>query len=267
MKKLLLILLTPIILLISCGKANITPNTLEEIIVGTEWCLNNENEDGFLLDEDGKLYITGKCQPNTPIGNWVIDGDLIKYQFMNSTQEITIVWGEVTEYSESQIKLLNYSDSLLTITEVYILDTNDIYGCMDVSALNYNPAAECNDYSLCDFDFIENVYVNEIIDLSLPENSNIINNGSHIFIEGGIEGIIIYHSIGNEYKVYDRNCSYEPSLNCASIDSVNSGIAYCGCCPSAFSIFSSGEAINAPALLPLKQYNWSLENSIMRIFN
>ena len=116
-------------------------------------------------------------------------------------------------------------------------------------------------------DFIENVYVNEIIDLSLPQNSNIINNGSHIFIEGGIEGIIIYHSIGNEYKVYDRNCSYEPSLNCASIDSVNSGIAFCGCCPSAFSIFSSGEAINAPALLPLKQYNWSLENSIMRIYN
>jgi len=116
-------------------------------------------------------------------------------------------------------------------------------------------------------DFIENVYVNEIIDLSLPQNSNIINNGSHIFIEGGVEGIIIYHSFGNEYKVYDRNCSYEPSLNCASIDSVNSGIAFCGCCPSAFSIFSSGEAINAPALLPLKQYHWSLENSIMRIYN
>ena len=121
----------------------------------------------------------------------------------------------------------------------------------------------CNDES----DFIENVYVNEFIDLSLPQYSEIIQNGSSIFIDGGIEGIIIYHSIGQEYKVYDRNCSYEPSLNCSSIDSVNSGIAYCGCCPSAFSIFNSGEAINAPALLPLKQYNWSLNNSTIRIFN
>ena len=83
----------------------------------------------------------------------------------------------------------------------------------------------CNDKS----DFIENVNVNEFIDLSLPKYSEIIQNGSSIFIDGGVEGIIIYHSIGDEYRVYDRNCSYEPSLNCAAIDSVNSGIAYCGC--------------------------------------
>jgi len=152
MKKLLyLLLLTPIIYLASCSKSNVTPQSqsLEDVIVGTEWCLSNANEDGFLLAEDGKFYLTEKCQSNTPIGNWVIDGDLIKYQFTDSTQEITIVWGEVTEYSESQIKLLDYSDSLITITEVYILDTADIYGCMDNTAANYNPAAECSDQASC----------------------------------------------------------------------------------------------------------------------
>tara|TARA_R110002074_G_scaffold145876_1_gene295075 strand:- start:549 stop:1616 length:1068 start_codon:yes stop_codon:yes gene_type:complete len=150
MKKLLyLLLLTPIIYLTSCSKSGVTPQSqsLEDVIVGTEWCLSNANEDGFLLAEDGKFYLTEKCQSNTPIGNWVIDGDLIKYQFTDNTQEITILWGEVIEYSESQIKLLDYSDSLVTITDIYILDPTDIYGCMDVAAPNYNPAAECDDGS------------------------------------------------------------------------------------------------------------------------
>ncbi len=116
-------------------------------------------------------------------------------------------------------------------------------------------------------DYIQNVYVNEFIDLSLPEYDEIKISGNSIFVNGGVEGIIIYHGVGDEYKAYDRNCSYQPSLSCAVIDSVSSGIAYCGCCPSAFLINSNGEAINAPALLPLKSYNLSLENNILRVFN
>ena len=116
-------------------------------------------------------------------------------------------------------------------------------------------------------EYIQNVYVDIDIDLNLPEYSELSINGNAIFIEGGVEGIIIYHGIGDEYKVYDRNCSYEPSLNCSIIDSVNSGIAYCGCCTSVFLISNSGEPINAPALLALKSYNWSLHNNMLRIFN
>lgn len=115
-------------------------------------------------------------------------------------------------------------------------------------------------------DFIQNVYVNETIYLN--NHSELLIPGNSIFVKGGVEGIIIYHEIGESYKVYDRNCSYEPSLACSRIDSVNSGIAFCGCCPSIFDINNSGEPINAPALLPLKQYNWSLDqNNTMRIFN
>ena len=53
----------------------------------------------------------------------------------------------------------------------------------------------------------------------------------------------------------------------AAIDSINSGIGYCNCCNSAFLINSAGEAINSPAILPLKTYNWSLNGNILRIFN
>ena len=117
-------------------------------------------------------------------------------------------------------------------------------------------------------DYIQEIYVNEFIDLSLPIYSDITTPGNSIFIEGGVEGIIIYRGFGQDYKVYDRNCSYEPSLTCSYIDSVNSGIAYCGCCTSAFLISNTGEPINAPALLPLKEYTWSLNSSnILHIFN
>jgi len=116
-------------------------------------------------------------------------------------------------------------------------------------------------------DYIQDVYVNEFIDLTLPEYDELKTSGNSIFVDGGVEGIIIYHGVGDEYKAYDRNCSYQPSLSCAVIDSVSSGIAYCGCCPSAFLINNNGEAINAPSLLPLKSYNSSLENNILRVFN
>ena len=117
-------------------------------------------------------------------------------------------------------------------------------------------------------DYIQEVYVNKYVNLNLPEYSDIAISGSTIFIEGGVDGIIIYHGVGNDYKVYDRNCSYQPSLSCSVIDSVNSGIAFCGCCTSAFLISNTGESINAPALLSLKTYNWSLEdNNVIHIFN
>ena len=123
--------------------------------------------------------------------------------------------------------------------------------------------ASCNSKD----DYIKEVSVNILIDLNLPEYSDLQVSGKSIFIEGGVEGIIIYHGVGDDYEVYDRNCSYEPSLACSVIDSVNSGIAYCGCCTSAFLLGQDGVAANSPALLPLKEYYWAWEGSLMRISN
>lgn len=121
----------------------------------------------------------------------------------------------------------------------------------------------CNDNNC----YIQDVYVNKVIDLNLPIYSKISTEGSSMFIDGGVEGIIIFHAVGGNYKIYDRNCSYEPCLPCSQIDSIESGIAYCGCCPSVFDINNEGNPINAPALLPLKPYSYNLENNILRIFN
>lgn len=122
-------------------------------------------------------------------------------------------------------------------------------------------------------DYIRDVYVDVYLDLNLPEYSDLQVSGNSIFdvpklIEAGVEGIIIYHAVGDEYKVYDRNCSYEPSLACSFIDSVSSAVAYCGCCSSAFLLSQDGTAANSPALLPLKQYRYTLlEGNQMHIYN
>ena len=116
-------------------------------------------------------------------------------------------------------------------------------------------------------EYIQNVYVDIEIDLSLPEFSILNTVGNSMFLGGGNKGIIIYSFSNYEYKIYDRNCSYEPSLSCSYIDSINSTIAFCGCCSSAFLLDQDGSAANSPAILPLKQYNYSLNNTILYIYN
>tara|TARA_B100000287_G_C20523896_1_gene738101 strand:+ start:150 stop:566 length:417 start_codon:yes stop_codon:yes gene_type:complete len=116
--------------------------------------------------------------------------------------------------------------------------------------------------------YIPDVYVNIEINLNLPEYSELNTIGNSIFIEGGNAGIIIYHFAENTYKIYDRTCSWEPLLECSFIDSLNSTIAYCNCCTSAFLLDQEGNAINSPALLPLKQYRYSIQaNHVLHIFN
>jgi hypothetical protein len=95
-------------------------------------------------------------------------------------------------------------------------------------------------------EYIQNVYVDIEIDLSLPEFSTLNTVGNSMFLEGGNKGIIIYSFSNYEYKIYDRNCSYEPSLSCSYIDSINSTIAFCGCCSSAFLLDQNGSAANSP---------------------
>ena len=133
-----------------------------------------------------------------------------------------------------------------------------------LSVLFYTLIASCSSKE----NYIKNVYVNCEIDINLPQYSDLNIAGNSIFINNhGNKGLIIYHFSTNEYRVYDRNCSYQPRLTCARIDSINSTIAYCGCCDSAFLLDQNGEAINSPAILPLKQYNWALNGSILHIVN
>lgn len=116
-------------------------------------------------------------------------------------------------------------------------------------------------------DYIRDVYVNIEIPINQPEYSDLDAIGNTIFITGGVKGILIYHSNVNDYRAFDRNCSYEPSSDCAYIDSVSSTIASCSCCTSMFLIDQDGISANGPALLPLKEYQTILSGGILKIKN
>tara|TARA_B100001029_G_C15002641_1_gene419098 strand:+ start:693 stop:1106 length:414 start_codon:yes stop_codon:yes gene_type:complete len=116
-------------------------------------------------------------------------------------------------------------------------------------------------------DYIQDVYVNIEIPINQPEYSGLDAIGNSIFITGGLKGIIIYHANVNDYRAFDRNCSFEPSTECAYIDSINSTIASCNCCSSKFLIDQNGITANGPALLPLKEYYTSFSGGILKIRN
>ena len=116
-------------------------------------------------------------------------------------------------------------------------------------------------------DYIRDVYVNIEVPLNQPEYSDLDAIGNSIFISGGVKGIIIYHLNVNDYRAFDRNCTFEPSTECAYIDSINSTIASCSCCESKYLIDQDGVTANGPALLPLKQYYTSFSGGILKIKN
>jgi hypothetical protein len=115
--------------------------------------------------------------------------------------------------------------------------------------------------------YIREVYVNIEVPINQPEYSGLNAIGNTIFITGGVKGILIYHSNVNDYRAFDRNCSFEPSSDCAYIDSVNSIVASCACCTSKFLIDQDGITANGPALLPLKEYYTSFSGGILKIQN
>jgi hypothetical protein len=116
-------------------------------------------------------------------------------------------------------------------------------------------------------DYIQNVMVDIDLNLTLPEFSDLQTVGNYVFITGGVKGIIVYHQGFDSYKTYDRNCSYQPSLTCAKIDSVNASIAICSCCSSMFLLGQNGQTIDGSALLPLKQYQNNLSGDFLYIYN
>ena len=116
-------------------------------------------------------------------------------------------------------------------------------------------------------DYIPNVVVDIDLNLTLPEFSDLQTVGNYVFITGGVKGIIVYRQGFDSYKTYDRNCSFEPSLSCARIDSVNSSIAICKYCNSMFLLEQNGDNIDGPALLPLKKYDNSLLEDVLHIYN
>ena len=111
-------------------------------------------------------------------------------------------------------------------------------------------------------DPIADVPVNITINMALPLYSHLLNEGTFLYWDGGVKGIVVVHYQNDEYYAFDRSCSYQPSTSCAKIEVDSSVMVFrCGntqitgfekCCDSKF--FMNGQVLNGPATFGLKQY-------------
>ena len=114
---------------------------------------------------------------------------------------------------------------------------------------------------------VPNVPVNISLNLNLPIYSELNTVGNHINISGGSLGIIVYRNSIDEFKAFDRHCTFNVPENCrVSVD--NSGIQAVdnNCCGSVFSIID-GTVQSGDAFVGLTEYRTSFSNNIVTITN
>ena len=94
------------------------------------------------------------------------------------------------------------------------------------------------------------VYIN----LSNPEYFSLQHAGSYVYLNGeGVKGIILYRAGANEFRAFERNCSFTPNEACATVEVEGTGLRLVDpCCGSVFDF--DGEPISGPAWRPLRQY-------------
>lgn len=111
------------------------------------------------------------------------------------------------------------------------------------------------------------VRVDTTIYTNNPSFNAISVPGTWTYINGGSRGIIIYRVSNEEFRAFDRHCTYDSGNSCAlvSVDATNiTGVDEC--CGSTF-ILTDGSVTQGPASLPLKQYQTSYDGAVLRVFN
>lgn len=103
-----------------------------------------------------------------------------------------------------------------------------------------------------------------VMNLSLPEYSNLQTKGYQYINNGGVKGIIIYKASASIYYAYERNCSYSPNEACATVEVDASGLYMKDpCCGSLFNM--AGEPTGGPAWRPLRKYQTALNGNVLTI--
>ncbi len=92
--------------------------------------------------------------------------------------------------------------------------------------------------------------------------------GGSMTLNGGVNGLIIYRRSTNEFMVYDRACTYDPTNPCEQIEIENEGgfTAKDECCGSIF-LLSTGENWDGPAPYGLKRYPSYYDGTSLTIWN
>ncbi|MCF8256867.1 MAG: hypothetical protein K9J06_04910 [Flavobacteriales bacterium] len=109
--------------------------------------------------------------------------------------------------------------------------------------------------------------VNFQIVVSNPEFAALQAVGGYVSITGGSRGIIIYRASPDEFRAYDRHCTFLPEEGCRTTVDNTDIFAVCDeCCDSKF-LLVDGTPTEGPAALGLLQYNTSFNGNVLWITN
>ena len=111
------------------------------------------------------------------------------------------------------------------------------------------------------------VPVNFQLVVSNPDFSPLLAIGGHVTIGGGSRGIIIYRFSPEEFRAYDRHCTFQIDENCrVTVDESGIVAVDTECCDSHF-LLVDGAPIEGPANIGLHQYNTAFDGNTLSIFN
>ena len=101
-----------------------------------------------------------------------------------------------------------------------------------------------------------------------PEYSNLNFAGNWAYINGGVNGILIYHNAIDGYIAYDRACTNDPLNSCAQVyvDEESLNTLSCSCCESKYFILD-GSVIQGPSIQALHRYRTYFDGVRLDIFN
>lgn len=125
----------------------------------------------------------------------------------------------------------------------------------------------CDSNNIDDNDILPNIPVNETIFLNNPEYINLQVVGGWAYTQGGISGIIVYHSGINNFIAFERSAPHLSPKPCSRMDVKNSIIMRCSCDESEFNILN-GAPLTDGVSYSARQYRTVLMgNSTLQITN
>ncbi len=111
------------------------------------------------------------------------------------------------------------------------------------------------------------VPVNYQLTVSNPEFSPLLAVGGWLYIGGGSRGIIVFRASPDEFRAFDRHCTFQVNENCrVNVDNTDITAVDTECCESHF-LLVDGAPIDGPANIGLHQYNTQFDGNILMIFN